>query len=250
MWKIFLKWTWRIIRILVLLGLLIVFLPRIITSIHAAFRTYSVEQVSADRVAIVFGAGLRWDGSPTAVLRDRVNTAVELYFAGKVEKLLMSGDNSYIDYNEPEAMRQYALSLGVPQEAIVLDYAGRRTYDTCYRAKAIFGVESAILVTQNFHLSRALFTCSALGLKAQGVEANNYYYLKRSRLYWNIREQFATVGAFWDVYFKKPLPILGEPEPIFPTGSAAGVSTPPKAGKHSTGGEDAAWSFLWRNDEP
>lgn len=216
MWKIFLKWTWRLMRTLALLGLLVVFLPRIITSVYAMFRTYSIDDVSPDRVAIVFGAGLRRDGSPTAVLRDRVDTAARLYFDGKVERLLMSGDNSYIDYNEPESMRQHALSLGVPAEAIVLDYAGRRTYDTCYRAKAIFGIESAILVTQDFHMSRALFTCNALGLKAVGVEADNIYYLKRSRLYWNIREQFATVGAFWDVYFKQPLPVLGEPEPIFP----------------------------------
>jgi len=216
MWKKFLKWTWRLIRTLFLLGLLVFFLPRIITSIYAAFRTYSVDNVPADRVAIVFGAGIRRDGAPTAVLRDRVETAVRLYRAGKVEKLLMSGDNRFVDYNEPESMRQHARSLGVPDEAIVLDYAGRRTYDTCYRAKTIFGVESAILVTQRFHLSRALFTCNALGLKAVGVEANNYYYLKRSRLYWNIREQFATITAFWDVYFKKPLPVLGEPEPIFP----------------------------------
>ncbi|MBN1450937.1 MAG: YdcF family protein [Anaerolineales bacterium] len=216
MWKTFLKWTWRIIRTLLLLGLLVLFLPRLITSIYAVFRTFSVEDVSTERVAIVFGAGLRRDGSPTAVLRDRVETAAQLYFDGKVEKLLMSGDNRFVDYNEPEAMRLHALSLGVPDEAIVLDYAGRRTYDTCYRARAIFGVESAILVTQDFHLPRALFTCNALGVKATGVGANNFYYLKRSRLYWNTRELFATVGAFWDVYFKKPLPVLGEPEPIFP----------------------------------
>lgn len=216
MWKTFLKWTWRLIRTLALLGLLVFFLPRIITSIYATFKTYSVEDVPADRVAIVFGAGLRRDGSPTAVLRDRVETAAKLYFDGKVEKLLMSGDNRFEDYNEPAAMQQHVRSLGVPDEAIVLDYAGRRTYDTCYRARHIFNVESAILITQDFHLSRALFTCNALGVKAVGVEANNYYYLKRSRLYWNIREQFATVGALWDVYFKKPLPVLGEPEPIFP----------------------------------
>jgi len=223
MWKTFLKWTWRLIRTLALLGLLVFFLPRIITSIYAMFKTYTVESVSSDRVAIVFGAGLRRDGTPTAVLRDRVETAAQLYLDGKVEKLLMSGDNRVADYNEPEAMRQHVLSLGVPEEALVLDYAGRRTYDTCYRARHIFGVESAILVTQNFHLSRALFTCNALGLQAVGVKANNYYYLKRSRLYWNIREQFATVTAFWDVYFKKPLPVLGEPEPIFPAVSSAGV---------------------------
>lgn len=216
MWKKMLRWTWRIIRTLVLLGLLVLFLPRIITSIYAVFKTYSVEDAPVDRVAIVFGAGLRRDGGPTAVLRDRVDTAAQLYFAGKVQKLLLSGDNRVVTYNEPEAMRQYARSLGVPDEALVLDYAGRRTYDTCYRAKAIFGVQSAILVTQKFHLSRALFTCNVLGVKATGVEADNYYYLKRSRLYWNVREQFATVGAFWDVYVQRPLPVLGEPEPIFP----------------------------------
>ena len=215
MWKRFLKWTWRLVRVLVLLGLLVLFLPRIITSVYAALRVSSVEDAPADRVAIVFGAGLRRDGTPTAILRDRVETAVQLYHEGKIEKLLMSGDNRLVDYNEPESMRQYALSLGVPDKAIVLDYAGRRTYDTCYRARAIFGIQSAILVTQKFHMSRALFTCNALGLKAVGVEADNYYYLKRSRLYWNIREQFATVGAFWDVYIKRPLPVLGEPEPIF-----------------------------------
>jgi SanA protein len=229
MWKKLLKWTWRVIRTLLLLGLLVLFLPRIITSIYAIFRTYSVEDVSANRVAFVFGAGLRRDGSPTAVLRDRVDTAAQLYFTGKVEKLLLSGDNRVVNYNEPESMRQYARSLGVPEEALVLDYAGRRTYDTCYRAKAIFGVESAILVTQKFHMSRALFTCNVLGVKAVGVEADNYYYLKRSRLYWNVREQFATVGAFWDVYVKRPLPVLGEPEPIFQTISSAGVSRVPQA---------------------
>ena len=216
MWKSILNWTWRIIRTLFLLGLLTFFLPRILTWLYAFSRTYTVEDVPADRVAIVFGAGLRRDGSPTAILRDRVETAAKLYHAGKIEKLLMSGDNRFVDYNEPESMRQYAMQLGVPDEAIVLDYAGRRTYDTCYRAGVIFGVQSAILVTQDFHLSRAIFTCNVLGVQAVGVKANDYYYLKRSRLYWNIREQFATITAFWDVYFKKPLPVLGEPEPIFP----------------------------------
>jgi SanA protein len=234
MWKTFLKWTWRLVQTLFLLGLLVFFLPRIITSIYAMFKVHSLESVPADRVAIVFGAGLRRDGRPTTVLRDRVETAAQLFFDGNVEKLLMSGDNRVVDYNEPEAMRQHARNLGVPDEAIVLDYAGRRTYDTCFRAKAIFGVETAILVTQKFHLSRALFTCNALGLKAVGVEANNYYFLKRSRLYWNVREQFATLGAFWDVYVKKPLPVLGEPEPIFPTASSAGVRLHHAAGTRET----------------
>ena len=219
MWKHSRRWLKRIIVTLGLLGLLGLFLPRIVTAILAAARIYSAESVPAGRVAIVFGAGLRRDGTATAILRDRVMTAAGLYFDGKVEKLLMSGDNSTLDYNEPAAMREYALSIGVPEEAIVLDYAGRRTYDTCYRARAIFGVEDAILVTQDFHLPRALFLCNALGVDAVGVESNNFYYLKRSRLIWNVREMLATFGAFLDVYVYKPTPILGDPEPIFAEGN-------------------------------
>jgi SanA protein len=128
---------------------------------------------------------------------------------------LMSGDNRFVEYNEPEAMRQYALNAGVPDEDIVLDYAGRRTYDACYRAKHIFNVESAILVTQEFHMARALYLCDAFGVESIGVEANNRYFLKRSRLYWNVRELFATMGAAWDVMYLHPLPVLGEVQPIF-----------------------------------
>jgi SanA protein len=112
-------------------------------------------------------------------------------------------------------MRQYALSLGVPAEAIALDFAGRRTYDTCYRARAIFGVDSALLVSQKFHLPRALFLCNALGLEVAGVEANQRKYRERALLVWNLREQLATVGAFLDVYINNPVPVLGDPEPLF-----------------------------------
>lgn len=215
MLKQIIKFIWRAIFVTAILGLFGLLLPRLITALYAWNKIYSPESAPLERVAIIFGAGLRRDGTPTPVLRDRVETGAKLYFSGKVEKLLMSGDNQVIGYNEPESMRQYALSLGVPDDAIVLDYAGRRTYDTCYRAKAIFGVVSALLITQKFHLPRALFICNALGVKAAGVEANNNYYLKRSLLIWNVREQFATLSAFIDVLFEKPVPILGQFEPIF-----------------------------------
>ena len=210
------KWTIRTCLLAGVLSLLGLILPRLITSLHAWNKIYtSVDEIPADRIAIIFGAGLRRDGTPTAVLRDRVETGAALYFNGKTEKLLMSGDNRFVEYNEPEAMRQYAISLGVPKDAIVLDYAGRRTYDSCYRAKAVFGVESALLVTQKFHLPRALFLCNALGIKSIGVEANNLNYRRISLLYWNLREQFATFTAFLDIFVEKPTPILGQPEPIF-----------------------------------
>jgi vancomycin permeability regulator SanA len=214
MWKPILKWTRRIILTLGLFGLLALVLPRLITTLYAAARIYSAGSAPYRRVAIVFGAGLRRDGTPTGILRERVETGAQLYFAGRVEKLLLSGDNRTESYNEPEAMRQYALSLGVPADALVLDYAGRRTYDTCYRAMAIFGLEQAILVTQKFHLPRALFTCNALGLQAVGVEAGGRY-RRLLMLIWNVREQLATLGAFSDIYIERPVPVLGRREPIF-----------------------------------
>ncbi len=197
-----------------LIGLLILLIPRLITRIQAKSRVATVEQVSPQRVAIVFGAGLWRDGSPTPVLRDRIATAAELYFAGKAENLLMSGDNRYDDYNEPAAMKEFALSLGVPDEAIVLDYAGRRTYDTCYRARDIFQIEAAILVTQRFHLDRALYICNQLGVSATGVPADRRTYRRGSLTYWRTREVIATFTAMLDVHLIKPVPILGDPEPI------------------------------------
>ena len=199
---------------LIFLITIALFLPKILFWMFAQPRTLTVENVESTRVAIVFGAGLLRDGSAGPVLSDRVQTAVALYQQGKVKKLLMSGDNSFVEYNEPEAMRQYALERGVPDEDIILDYAGRRTYDTCYRAKEIFQVDQAILVTQEFHMPRALFLCNWFGMDANGVEANNRYFLKRSRAYWNFRELFATFQAVWDVLITQPLPVLGEPEPI------------------------------------
>jgi vancomycin permeability regulator SanA len=113
-------------------------------------------------------------------------------------------------------MRQVALSLGVPEKAIVLDYAGRRTYDTCYRAKAIFGLKDAILVTQAFHLPRAIFLCNRLGVDSVGVKTDQGVYRKSARLYWNLRELPAALVALWEVYLSHPVPVLGDPEPIFP----------------------------------
>ena len=215
MWKQFIRVALRAVSLLIGIGMVALGLSRIITFLNAQTRLYSVEDAPISRVAIVFGAGLRRDGSPTLVLRDRVETAAGLYFAGKVDRLLMSGDNSNPNYNEPKSMADYAVRLGVPATAIVLDYAGRRTYDTCYRAKAIFGVDSAILVTQPFHLPRALYICHALGLDAAGVPASKYAYRRSILFFWNLRELPATLTALLDVHFFRPLPILGEPEPIF-----------------------------------
>ena len=113
-------------------------------------------------------------------------------------------------------MKTFALKLGIPESAIVLDFAGRRTYDTCFRAKAIFEVTKAILVTQNFHLSRAIFLCNKMGLNVTGVSADLRKYALKTFLLWKVREILATSVAVFDIYIVKPVPVLGTEEPIFP----------------------------------
>jgi SanA protein len=173
---------------------------------------YALSEVPAERVAIVYGAAVYGNGRLSAVVRDRMETAIALYENGQVQKLLVSGDNRSADYNEPGAMMAYAVERGIPQEDIQPDYAGLRTYDTCYRAKHIFQVESAVLITQDFHLPRALFTCSALGIEVVGVTADRQPY--RAARWYETRETAATLVALWDVIRRERPAILGEPIPI------------------------------------
>ncbi len=175
---------------------------------------FTPDDVPPMRVAIVFGARIYPDGNLSPMLADRVETAVQLYKAGKVQKLLMSGDNRFDYYNEPGHMMEYAIKQGVPPTDIQPDYAGRRTYDTCYRAKAVFQIESAVLVTQDFHLSRALFTCRSLGIEATGVAADLRTYSRDSLRWSQIREIPATLVALIDVMVQNPAPVLGPPIPI------------------------------------
>ena len=198
------------------IGIFMMAVSRLVTTIASNSLIYSAEKAPSAKVAIVFGAGLQRDGSPSPVLSDRVEAAAKLYLDGKVDKLLMSGDNRFVDYNEPGAMRAYAMSLGVPEEDIVLDYAGRRTYDTCYRAKYIFQIDEAILVTQSYHLPRALFICNQIGVKSVGVSADLRTYMNSSLFSWNMRELPASFVALWEVWISHPLPVMGDIEPIFP----------------------------------
>ncbi len=106
-------------------------------------------------------------------------------------------------------MALYAVRRGVPKSDVVMDYAGRRTYDTCYRARKIFGVEKAVLVTQGFHMPRALFTCNELGVKSVGVASDQHRYPRSLYLKYRFREIFASFRAAVDVYLLKPVPVLG-----------------------------------------
>ena len=141
-----------------IVGLTVIFTVYLINRhIHSVFDEKiktSITEIpveDAPRIAVVFGARVWDDGSVSPALYDRVITAVELYRARRVRKILMSGDNPSPEYDEPTAMKNTAMRLGVPESDIILDFAGRRTYDTCYRAREIFEIKRAILVTQEFH---------------------------------------------------------------------------------------------------
>lgn len=183
-------------------------------------RKYSGRMYDSDRidliperkVGIVFGAGYWPSGRLSDVLRDRLDAAAELYEAGKVRKLLLSGDNRVVDYNEPAKMREYLLALGIPDEDLVLDFAGRRTYDTCYRARDIFLVDEATLITQAYHLPRALETCSGLGIDTLGFTADRTTYVHIR--WYRFREIPALWRAWWDLATGCPAAVLGDPLPI------------------------------------
>ncbi len=167
-------------------------------------------------VGIVPGAGLNRDQTPSLALRDRLDGALKFYEEQKINKILVSGDNRYVYYDEPTAMRNYLVDKGAEKSDVVRDFAGQRTYDTCYRAKHIFGLDRVAIFTQTYHLWRAVFLCRALGLEAYGIPIEESEYIPSRYRYWLFREVFARISAVWDVSIAKPLPILGDPEPIFP----------------------------------
>jgi len=188
------------------------------TATHYNDDQYAPEDVPEGyRVAIIFGARVLSNGRLSTMLYDRVKTGVELYHSGKVDVLLMSGDGQSPNYNEPAAMKAYAVARGVPPEAIVLDTAGLRTYDSCVRAHEVYGIERAVLVTQAFHLDRALFLCDAIGIEAVGAIADYQRpqgYSERSMRWQNWREVGATVVAFIDVLTDRPPTIADDARPI------------------------------------
>ncbi|HRN66584.1 MAG TPA: ElyC/SanA/YdcF family protein [Promineifilum sp.] len=168
---------------------------------------YTRPEVPEGQTAVVFGAAVYANGRLSPVLRDRVDTAIALYKAGKVGHIILSGDNREADYDEPGAMMDYAVQQGVDSADITVDRAGHRTYDTCYRAGHVFDVKNAVLVTQEFHLPRALMTCEGLGIKSVGAVADMRPY--RGAGWYEIRETGATLVALWDVMRREPPPLMG-----------------------------------------
>ncbi|MFA6436566.1 MAG: ElyC/SanA/YdcF family protein, partial [Candidatus Gracilibacteria bacterium] len=134
-------------------------------------------QIPSGQIAIVFGAGIKNDGTPSDMLKDRLLTVTELYNLGIIDKILVSGDNRFENYNEPDAMYRFLVDQGIPENLIYRDYAGLNTYSTCLRAKTLWGVDHAILISQGYHLPRAIFTCHALGIESTGYSATLQPYI-------------------------------------------------------------------------
>ena len=158
---------------------------------------------------IVLGASVHPDGTPSGILQDRLDDGIALYFAGAAPKIIMSGDNGTESYNECWAMKQYAISQGVPSEDVFCDHAGFSTYETMYRARHVFGAERIVVATQTYHLYRALFDAHGVGMEAIGVPSDYGEYANQS--WYDIREVFARTKDFFQVLFSVPSTFVGDP---------------------------------------
>jgi len=177
----------------------------------AAGHLYSEAEVPAAPVALVLGAQVYPDGTPSSFLAARLDLAHRLYQAGKVRVILVSGDNMAVEYNEPDAMRRYLINAGVPAEHVVADYAGFDTYDSCARAKRIFNLAELVIVTQSYHLPRAVATCRALGVAATGVGDETVRQFTEPWRRGTIRDQVACIKAVIDLVTRRD-PVLGPRE--------------------------------------
>jgi len=203
-------WRWSILGgVLVALGVLG---PTGWAYATSAGHRYDVEDVPDRPVAIVFGAGVR-GSTPSPFLARRLDFAARLYGAGKVRAVLVSGDNSRPGYDETTVMRDYLIAHGLPARQVVADYAGFRTWDTCVRARRIFGVRAATVISQDFHLSRAIASCRAAGIDAVGVGDDARGLDRRTVGYGYVREVPADMRALADAVFGTDPRFLGPHEP-------------------------------------
>ncbi len=161
---------------------------------------------------LVLGCGVREDGSPSFMLRDRLDRGLELYRLGAAPKLLMSGDHSRVQYDEVNTMKNYAMERDVPSEDVFMDHAGFSTYESMYRARDIFCAKKVIIVSQRYHLPRAVYDARALGLDAWGVAAEDIAY--RGQFLRDVREILARNKDVLYCLLKPAPTFLGEPIPI------------------------------------
>lgn len=181
---------------------------------HTAKRILSAEdakEIQADCI-LILGCGVRPDGSPSLMLRDRLETAVALYEMGASDRLLASGDHGQKEYDEVNAMKEYILARGIPSEVVFMDHAGFSTYDSVYRAGDVFQAKKILIVSQNYHLPRALYIAERLGLDAYGVSAQDVRYGGQG--YRDLREKIARAKDFFAAWIQPEPQYLGEVIPV------------------------------------
>lgn len=178
--------------------------------------SHNIKELPEAYTAIVLGARVYQNGGVSNYLKDRLEHALELYNSGKIERFLVSGDHGQKDYDEVNTMKQYLMNNGVPKEVIFLDHAGFNTYSSMVRAKKVFQVEDAIIVSQDYHLPRAVFIANQVGLNAHGYASSSSVLGQSKRN--KIREVLARVKSFGEVMLGVDPKYLGNPIPI--TGSS------------------------------
>ncbi len=192
--------------------LLFIFVNSFIPATSAPYIFSELDDVPKAQAALVLGSKVYADGRMSDVLADRTLKGLELYQEGKVSKILVSGDHGREEYDEVNTVKKYLLENSVQEEDIFLDHAGFDTYDSLYRAKHIFEVESVVIVTQEFHLPRAVYIGRSLGIETYGYKADRQEYIAAA---WNsFRESLARMKAFFDVTFQSKPKFLGETIPI------------------------------------
>ena len=212
----------RIITVLIsaaVLLLAVIFVPNFIVVGKVKNDIISLEEAEslADTdCAVILGAGVR-NGEPTPMLKDRLLTGIELYKSGAVKKLIVSGDHGSKDYDEVNIMKSFAVDNGVPDEDIFMDHAGFSTYETVYRAKEIFEADNIIIVSQKYHLYRALYIAEKLDVKAVGVSADRRTYSGQKMR--DLREILARDKDFFNCIIKPEPTYLGEKIPVSGNGN-------------------------------
>jgi len=177
-----------------------------------------VSEAPESDAVMILGAMVYSSGKPSPVLKTRLDYGYELYIQGKAKKILVSGDHGRVNYDEVNVMKDYLMEKGVPREDIFMDHAGFNTYDSMYRAKAIFQIETLLICTQDFHIGRSLYIARKLGIDAYGYPCEDDTAYKT---YNNMRESLARVKAVFDVIIKRKPKYLGEQIPI----SGSGILT-------------------------
>ena len=207
-------WIARVVAALLVAAILAVAVANVVTVEATRGQVGTVAQM-ADRFAddpvdavVVLGASVYPDGTPSDILADRLEVAVDLYKAGAARAIIVSGDNRSSHYNESDAMKAYCIALGVPSEDIYVDHGGVATYESMYRARAVFGAERIIVATQAYHLYRAMFTADCLGMEAWGVATDKGAY-DNQRAY-SVREILARTKDFYAALLHLPVDTEGD----------------------------------------